>query len=118
MSEEKKELKKELKKNNATLFIDASKECVKITNNNKLTPDNISHIVQMFANRTDEQYLCKLVSNDDIAKGDYNLSVSSYVEQEDTREKVDIVELNARIERIVAHEQELRQQIDAIIKEL
>ena len=64
------------------------------------------------------QYLCKLVNNDDIAKNDYNLSVSSYVEQEDTREKVDIVELNARLERIVAHENELRTQIDAIIKEL
>ena len=53
-----------------------------------------------------------------IAGGDYNLSVSTYVEQEDTREKVDIAELNARIEQIVAHESELRAQINEIIKEL
>jgi type I restriction enzyme M protein len=106
------------KKDNSTLFIDASKECVKITNNNKLTPENIAHIVQMFADRKDVQYQCKLVGNDIIAEGDYNLSVSTYVEQEDTREKVDIVELNARIEQIVAHENELRAQIDEIIKEL
>jgi type I restriction enzyme M protein len=109
---------KKAKKDNSTLFIDASKECVKITNNNKLTPENIAHIVQMFADRKGVQYQCKLVGNDIIAEGDYNLSVSTYVEQEDTREKVDIVELNARIEQIVAHENELRAQIDEIIKEL
>ena len=106
------------KKDNSTLFIDASKECVKITNNNKLTPENIEHIVQMFADRKDVQYQCRLVGNDVIAEGDYNLSVSSYVEQADTRELVDIAELNAKIEEIVAHENELRMQIDEIIKEL
>lgn len=109
---------KKSKKDNATLFIDASKECVKITNNNKLTPENIEHIVQMFADRKDVKYQCKLVGNDVIAEGDYNLSVSSYVEQADTRELVDIAELNAKIEEIVAHENELRMQIDEIIKEL
>lgn len=109
---------KKSKKDSNTLFIDASKECVKITNNNKLTPENIEHIVQMFADREDVQYQCQLVSNDTIAEGDYNLSVSSYVEQEDTREKVDIVELNARLAQIVAHENELRKQINEIIKEL
>jgi type I restriction enzyme M protein len=109
---------KKAKKDNSTLFIDASKECVKITNNNKLTPENIAHIVQLFSDRKDVQYQCRLVGNDTIAEGDYNLSVSTYVEQEDTREKVDIVELNARIEQIVAHENELRAQIDEIIKEL
>lgn len=109
---------KKAKKDNCTLFIDASKECVKVTNNNKLAPENIQNILQMYADRADVQYLCKLVSNDTIAKGDYNLSVSSYVEQKDTREKVDIVELNARLEKIVAHENELRKQIDDIIKEL
>ena len=109
---------KKSKNDNSNLFIDASKECIKITNNNKLSADNIDNIVKWFAERKDVQYLCKLVNNDDIAKADYNLSVSSYVEQEDTREKVDIVELNARLEKIVAHEDELRKQIDEIIKEL
>lgn len=109
---------KRAKKDNCTLFMDASKECVKVTNNNKLAPENIEHIVQMYADRADVQYMCKMVNNDTIVESDYNLSVSSYVEQEDTREKVDIVELNARLEKIVAHENELRRQIDEIIKEL
>lgn len=109
---------KRSKKDNSTLFIDASKECVKVTNSNKLTPENIEHILQLFSDRKDVQYVCKLVGNETIAEGDYNLSVSQYVEQEDTREKVDIEELNARLEKIVAHENELRVQIDAIIKQL
>lgn len=109
---------KKAKKDNSTLFIDASKECVKVTNNNKLKPENIEHIVKMFSDRADVQYLCKLVGNDTVAENDYNLSVSTYVEQEDTREKVDIVELNDRLQKIVANENELRTQIDELIKSL
>jgi len=52
------------------------------------------------------------------AEQDYNLSVSTYVEQEDTREKIDIVALNAEIEKIVAREQVLREEIDKIIAEI
>jgi len=109
---------KKAKKDNSTLFIDAGKECVKVTNSNKLTTRNIERIVKMFADRTDKPYQCKLVHNDVIAEGDYNLSVSSYVEQEDKREKVDITELNERLKKIVAHENKLRTQIDTIIKDL
>jgi type I restriction enzyme M protein len=58
------------------------------------------------------------VPNSKIAEEDYNLSVSTYVEQEDTREKIDIVALNAEIEKIVAREQILREEIDKIIAEI
>lgn len=109
---------KKAKKDNATLFIDASKECIKVTNSNKLTDENIQHIMDAFAAREDKEYVCKLVKNSDIAAADYNLSVSTYVEQKDTREKVDIVELNARLKKIVAHENVLRAEIDKIIEEI
>ena len=56
--------------------------------------------------------------NSEIAEQDYNLSVSTYVEQEDTREKIDIVALNAEIEKIVTREQILRDEIDKIIAEI
>ena len=85
------------KQSGKTLFIDASKEFVKVTNNNKLTEDNIAKIVASFVDREDKDYFCRLVPNDEIAAQDYNLSVSTYVEQEDTREKIDIVKLNAEI---------------------
>ena len=64
------------------------------------------------------QYASRLVANDDIAKADYNLSVSIYVEQEDTREKVDIVKLNAELAEIVERENVLRTEIDKIINEI
>ncbi|MDE6087075.1 MAG: type I restriction-modification system subunit M, partial [Oscillospiraceae bacterium] len=110
-----------LKKNkseNSTLFMDASKECVKVTNNNRLTGENIDKIVSVFSNRENVDYFSRLVTNDEIAQQDYNLSVSTYVEQEDTREVIDITELNAEISRIVQHEEELRTAISAIISEI
>ncbi|NCD09016.1 MAG: type I restriction-modification system subunit M [Negativicutes bacterium] len=109
---------KKSKNENNTLFIDASKECVKVTNNNKLKPANIEKIISAYAERNCEDYFAKLVPNADIAAQDYNLSVSTYVEQEDKREKVDIVTLNAEIAQIVAKEQLLREEIDKIIAEI
>ena len=106
------------KKENNFLFIDASNEYVKVTNNNKLTPENINHIVDAFTKREDEEYFCKLVSYEEVKEQNYNLSVSTYVEQEDKREKIDIVELNAKIKEIVAREQVLRDEIDKIIAEI
>ena len=109
---------KKSKKDNSTLFIDATNYCVKVTNNNKLTDENINDIVDIFTKRADKDHIAKLVSNKEIAENDYNLSVSTYVEKEDTREKIDIVELNKEIEEIVAKEQVLRNEIDKIIEEI
>lgn len=109
---------KKSKSENSTLFIDASKECKKVTNNNKLTDENIDNIVSLFSNREDVQYVCRLVQNSEIAEEDYNLSVSTYVEQEDTREKIDITVLNQQIAEIVAKENVLRAEIDKIIAEI
>ena len=110
-----------LKKNkadNKTLFIDASAECIKVTNNNKLTLANIERIVDTFAKRAEEAHFSHLANYKEIANNDYNLSVSTYVEAKDTREKIDIVKLNAEIEQIVAHEQVLRDEIAKIIAEI
>ena len=109
---------KKSKKDNSTLFIDATNYCVKVTNNNKLTDDNINDIVKIFTNREDKKHIAKLVSNEEISENDYNLSISTYVEKEDTREKIDIVELNKEIDEIVAREQILREEIKKIISEI
>ena len=109
---------KKSKKDNSTLFIDASKECVKVTNNNKLTDDNINNIVKIFEKREDVEYVAKLVSNKEIAENDYNLSVSTYVEQEDIREHIDIDVLNKEIDEIVKRENVLREEIKKIISEI
>ena len=109
---------KRSKADNNTLFIDASNECVKVTNNNKLTEDNIARIVEEFISRADVEYFSRSVPYKEIAENDYNLSVSTYVEAEDTREVIDIVKLNAEIEEIVAREQVLRDEIAKIIAKI
>ena len=106
------------KEDNKVLFIDASKEFVKVTNNNKLTAANIDRIVDVYSKREEVAHFSHLASYDEVAENDFNLSVSTYVEQEDTREKVDIVKLNAEIAEIVAREDVLRKEIDKIIAEI
>ncbi|MDY6289976.1 MAG: type I restriction-modification system subunit M [Succiniclasticum sp.] len=106
------------KQDNKILFIDASKQFVKVTNNNKLLPEHIDTIVDAFTKREYIQYFCRLVDYNEVKEQNYNLSVSTYVEQEDNREKVDIKKLNAEIKEIVAREQVLRDEIDKIIAEI
>ena len=109
---------KKSKADNRTLFIDASAECIKVTNNNKLTEENIRHIVDEFVSRADVDHFARCVPYEEIAQNEYNLSVSTYVQPEDTREVIDIVKLNAEIEQIVAREQVLRDEIAKIIAEI
>lgn len=109
---------KKSKYDNSTLFIDASKECIKVTNSNKLTQKNIAVIIDLYKNRANVDHVSILVPNAGIAEQDYNLSVSTYVEQKDTREMIDISALNAEIEEIVVREQVLRDEINKIIAEI
>ena len=101
-------------------FIDASGEDFfkKETNNNILEDKHIEKIIDIFDKKEDVQYIAKSVDNNIIAENDYNLSVSSYIEVKDTRPQTDIKELNERIRRIVARENELRTEIDKIVAEL
>jgi len=109
---------KKSKADNAVLFIDATKECVKVTNNNKLTEENIAAIVDAFTSREKKEHFAHLATFDEIKENDFNLSVSTYVEQEDTREVIDIKKLNAEIAEIVKREEVLRAEIDKIIAEI
>lgn len=109
---------KKAKTDNKVLFIDASKEFVKVTNSNKMTEKHINDIVEKFTKRENVEYISNLVDYEKIVEENYNLSVSTYVEKEDTSEKIDIVELNKEIQRIVAREEELRKEIDKIIAEI
>lgn len=109
---------KKSKRDNATLFIDASAEFVRNGNKNKLTEANRQKILDAFTARESAGHFARLVENAEIAANGYNISVSSYVEQEDTSEAVDIKALNARIAGIVARQAELRAAIDAIVADL
>lgn len=110
-----------LKKNktdNKTMFIDAGAEFVRGGNKNKLAEANQDKILQAFKERKNIEYFAKLVDNSAIAENDYNIAVSSYLQQEDTREVVDIKKLNAEITKIVTRQQQLRKAIDEIVTDL
>jgi type I restriction enzyme M protein len=109
---------KKSKHDNATLFIDASAEFVRNGNKNKLTEAHRQKILDAFVARQNIDHFVRLVDNVEIADNGYNIAVSSYVEQKDEREAVDIKTLNAEIARIVARQSELRMQIDAIVADL
>ena len=106
------------KRDNKVLFIDASNEFVHEGNKNKLSEENIRHILDLYTNREDVAHQAALVPQRTIADNGFNLSVNSYVEQEDTREVIDIHALNAELKQIVARENELRAQIDELIANL
>lgn len=103
---------------NKIMFIDASQQFQKATNTNILSDENIAKIVQTYKNRSEEAHFAKLATIDDIEKEDYNLSVSTYVEKKDTREIIDIKELNQQITTIVTNVDRLRTEIDNIIAEI
>ena len=109
---------KKSKNDNKTLFIDATNEFVKGGNKNKLSEENIQKILDAFVKREDIEYFSKLVDNKDIGENDYNIAVSSYVTVEDTREVVDIIELNKEIGEIVRRQEVLRKSIDEIVKDI
>jgi type I restriction enzyme M protein len=109
---------KKSKHDNATLFIDASAEFTRSGNKNKLTSKHRKKILDAFTARKDVEHFARLMPNEEIGENDYNIAVSSYVEQKDEREEIDIKELNAEIAQIVSRQTELRTQIDAIVADL
>lgn len=106
------------KKNTITQFIDASGLFKKETNNNILTDQHIEEILHVFDSKANIEHFAKSVPVEAIITNDYNLSVSSYVEAKDTREVVDIAQLNAHIATTVETISQLRSDIDAIVAEI
>ena len=111
-------LRKSARPDNRILFIDASKEFVKNGNKNRLTEANQDHIFEVFSARKEEEYFARLVSIDDVLANDANLSVSSYVEQEDTREVIDIELVNTHLRELIEEGNALNARIEEIINEL
>ena len=111
------------RKDNSILFIDASQKFHKVGNKNFLCPDGMEPdyqqmIFEAYCERKDKEYFCKLVPVSEVLANAANLSVSSYVEQEDKREKIDINEVNNRLSTLIAEGNELNAKIEVIIREL
>lgn len=106
------------KKDTTTQFIDASGLFKKETNNNVLLDEHIEQIMAVFDSKANVDHFAQSVPFEKVAGNDYNLSVSSYVEAEDTREVVDIAQLNTELKTTVAKITQLRAEIDAIVAEI
>lgn len=109
---------KKNKQDDTTLFIDASKEFVKEGKKNKLKERNREKILQTYIERKEVKHFSSLANIEKIKENDYNLSVNRYVEQEDTKEAIDIKALNSEISQIVEKQSALRNRLESIIKEL
>ena len=101
-------------------FIDASGEDYfkKEGNTNVLTPKHIEAIMKVFDTKEQVDHFAQSLDSEDVAGKDYNLSVSNYVDPKDTRDKVDIVKLNAELKTTVSRIDELRLEIDSIVAEI
>jgi type I restriction enzyme M protein len=109
---------KKSKKDNKVLFVNAEREFVRTGNKNKLRPADIEKVLAKYTDRKDEEFFSRLVDHTEISENNYSLSVTSYVMAEDTREVVDIMELNKSIKEIVARQSSLRANIDKIVEDL
>ena len=106
------------KLDNDILFIDASKEYKKVTNNNRLTKDNINKIVNIYKERRTDEHFSFLAKYEKVEGLKFNLAVSNYVEEEDTREVIDVNKLKCELEELVKNENEVRAQLDTVISEI
>ena len=110
-----------LKKNktdNNILFVDASEECVRNTNKNKLSDENINNIINLLKDRKSVENKAYLASYEEVKENDYNISVNSYLKVVTEEEKIDIKELNKQIKEIVEKEDAIRKELDKIIAEM
>ncbi len=107
---------KKSRKASDIMFIDASDEFVKLSSDNTLSKENIENIVSLYADRRSVDHKAAVVPRQAVADKDYNLSVSSYVEKEDTRPPVDIKQVNAEIARLEAEGVILRAKVDSIVE--
>ena len=109
---------KKNKSDNNILFVDASEECVRNTNKNKLSDDNINNIVNLLKDRKSVENKTYLATYDEVKDNDYNISVNSYLKTSTDDTNIDIEEVNKKIAEVVPRQQQIRKELEEIIKEL
>ena len=109
---------KKNKQDNNILFVNASEECVRNTNKNKLSDDNINNIVNLLKDRKSVENKSYLATYDEIKDNDYNISVNSYLKTNTDDNNVDIEEVNKKLAEVIPRQQQIRKELEEIIKEL
>ena len=109
---------KKNKSDNNILFVDASEEFVRNTNKNKLSDENINNIVNLLKDRVSVENKAYLAAYDEIKENDYNISVNSYLKTNTGEVEIDIEEVNKKLAEIVPRQQQIRNELEEIIREL
>ena len=106
------------KKTKDVLFIDASRECVEETNQNKLGADHIAKIVATYkAFKTVDKY-AYLATRDEIAENDYNLNIPRYVDTFEPEKPVNLEAVQTEVSDLEKRLVEVRAQMSGYLKEL
>ncbi len=109
---------KKNKSDNNILFVDASEEFTRNTNKNKLTDENINNIVNLLKDRKSVGNKSYLATYDEVKDNDYNISVNSYLKTNTDDNNIDIEEVNKKLAEVVPRQQQIRKELEEIIKEL
>lgn len=109
---------KKNKQDNNILFVDASEECIRNTNKNKLSDDNINNIVNLLKDRKSVENKTYLATYDEVKDNEYNISVNSYLKTNTDDNNIDIEEVNKKLAEVVPRQQQIRKELEEIIKEL
>ncbi|CCZ57770.1 type I restriction-modification system M subunit [Clostridium sp. CAG:762] len=109
---------KKNKSDNNILFVDASSECVRNTNKNKLSEENINNIISLLKDRKSVENKSYIATYEEIKDNDYNISVNSYLRTNIETKKIDIEKVNRKLAEIVPKQQQIREELEEIIKEL
>ena len=106
------------KTDNNILFVDASDECVRNTNKNKLSDENINNIINVLKDRKSIENKSYLATYEEVKDNDYNISVNSYLKTNCEDNTIDIKAVNEKLSQVVPRQQKIREELEAIIKEL
>ena len=109
---------KKNKSDNNILFVDASDEFTRNTNKNKLSDENINNIVDLLKDRKSIENKSYLATYDEVKENDYNISVNSYLKTNTEDNKIDIAEVNKMLSAVVPKQEQIRKELEEIIKEL
>ena len=110
-----------LKKNkldNNILFVDASNEFIRNTNKNKLSEENINNIISLLKDRKSVENKSYLATYKEIKDNDFNISVNSYLKANTEDTNIDIEEINKKLAEVVPRQQQIREELEKIIREL
>ena len=85
---------------------------------NKREQEILSDIINLLKERKEIENKSYLATYEEVKENDYNISVNSYLKTNLNEKKIDIKEVNKRLAEIVPRQEQLRKELEEIIREL